>query len=186
MGVPKQVLPFGGTTMVGEVVDAALQSQVADVVVVTGFHHREVEDAVGPSVRIAHNPDAASGNMSSLLVGLDAAGHVDGVVILLSDMPEVTSDTIDALVEGVVERGARAGWAEYTTGTAHPVALTAESFPEIRRLRGPKALWSFLDSLGEGEVYALSVAGPKPIDVNTEGDYEELIRRVQGRSQHLR
>ncbi len=182
MGEPKQVLPFGDTTMIGAVVDAASRSRLQDLVVVTGFHHRRVEAAVGDRVRIARNPDPGRGNMSSLLVGLDAAGDVDGVVVLLSDMPQVSTGVIDGLIDGISSTGAAAGWVAYADGRGHPVALARAILPDVRRLEGPKALWSFLEGLDPEDVFVLRVGTDKPTDVNTREDYEEALTKRESRT----
>ncbi len=183
MGSPKQVLTYGDTTMVGAVVDTARRSRVADVIVVTGFHGEQVEPAVGSRARIVHNANAVSGNMSSLVVGLDAVAGTDGVIVLLSDMPQVTPDVIDTLIDAMSEHGERAGWIEYSDGPGHPVALAAASFDEVRHLRGPKALWRYLEALESSDVAVAKVETPKPTDVNTQEDYERVTRSVPTREQ---
>ena len=180
METPKQVLPFRDTTMVGAVVRAAERSLAVDILVVTGFHREEVEAAVGTSVRLVHNPQARSGNMSSLIAGLDAVGDVDGVVVLLSDMPQVSSVVIDAVITGMSTSGARAGWVQYTDAGGHPVALSAASFADVRALVGPKALWRYLEALDASDVFAARVESDKPVDVNTSADYERVIRSRPG------
>jgi molybdenum cofactor cytidylyltransferase len=180
MGVPKQVLPLGDTTMVGAVVRAAERSMAVDVLVVTGFHREEVEAAVGSSARLVHNEAATSGNMSSLLVGLDAAGDVDGIVVLLSDIPQVRPDVIDAVITGTSTSGALVGWVEYVDAPGHPVALTAGSYADIRTLEGPKALWRYLVSRDPSDVFKARIGSTKPIDVNTSADYQRVIRSYAG------
>jgi len=180
MGTAKQVLPYGSKTLVGAVVDEANRSVVQDVVVVTGFHSTQVAAAVGTSARIVHNPDAAAGNMSSLVIGIDDVAEVDGVVVLLSDMPQVTSHTIDALVSGVVDTGAVAGWVEYANGEGHPVVLSVSTFEIVRTLTGPKALWRYLESLDPGSLFVFTLDSPRPIDINTQDDYYAATRDLQG------
>ncbi len=185
MGAPKPVLPLGSRTMVEAVIDAANAAGLAPVVVVTGFHDRAVSEAVGGAAVVVHNPRAASGNLSSLLVGIDAVDRVDGVIILLADQPQVTATVINDLSNGLLVSGRVAGWVEYSDGRGHPVLLAASAFGDVQRLEGQKPLWAFLDSLREDQAFVLRVDGPKPIDVNTREDYERVTRwvRDQGRSQ---
>lgn len=182
MGVIKQVLPYGSSTLIGTVVETARDSILDDVVVVTGFHSAEVAAAVGNVARIVYNPDAASGNMSSLVSGIDAAPDTVGVVVLLSDTPQVLPSTIDALVAGVVESGSVAGWVSYSDGKGHPIVLCASTFGFVRTLEGPKALWRYLESLDSDALFVLSVDSARPIDINTEDDYAVAIRDLEGRA----
>jgi molybdenum cofactor cytidylyltransferase len=165
--------------MVGSVLATGSASGLEPIVVVSGFHSDQVSAAVGDSAVIAHNEHPELGNMSSLLVGIDAIGDVDGVVVLLADMPRIQSDVIADLVDGVARSGARCGWVEYANGRGHPIVLSRAVFDEVRQLTGTKALWPFLSALPDSDVVALHVSSPKPIDVNTPADYHRAQIETQ-------
>jgi molybdenum cofactor cytidylyltransferase len=181
MGRPKPALAFGSSTMVGAVVDAAETAELAPVVVVTGFHELEVSGAVGSVARVVHNPDPGAGNVSSLLVGMDACGDVDGIVLLLGDMPGVNWELIRQLAEGMTESGSRAGWVEYRNGRGHPLALARSVFGDVQSLRGPKALWPFLSSMEPADACVVRSDEPRPLDVNTPDDYRRLTGQPEAR-----
>ena len=174
MGVAKPAMPFGDTTLVGSVIAVARDADLDPIVVVTGFHGDEVAAAVGDSAGIVRNPDPGRGNMSSLLVGLDAVGESDVVVVLLADMPLVKAPTIEALCTGLLESGAVCGWTRYTDGRGHPIAFTPAGIDAIDALSGTKALWPWFDSLGDDERYELVVNDVRPLDINTAHDYQLL------------
>ncbi len=176
MGSPKPTLAYGRTTMVGAAVSAANTAELAPVIVVTGFHGDVVSKAVGGSAQVVHNPHPESGNLSSLLVGLDAAGDVDGAIVLLADMPEVRSEVIADLAVGLIASGGRSGWVEYADGRGHPIALARRTFEDVRTLTGPRPLWPYLASLSEGDRFVLQIDTPQPINVNTPEDYERVTR----------
>ncbi|MCL1602137.1 MAG: NTP transferase domain-containing protein [Actinomycetia bacterium] len=178
MGRPKPALPYGSTTMVGAVVASADEAELSPVIVVTGFHEGPVAAAVGGSAHIANNLNPERGNVSSLLVGLDALDDPVGVVLLLADMPEVRVDVISSLLDGMSASAFKAGWVEYRDGRGHPIALSVSSFDDVRALRGSKALWPFLSSLSEEDTFVVRVDEPTPTDVNTPQDYERLRRRA--------
>ncbi len=180
MGVPKPALPYGSTTMVGSVIGTGRAAGLDPIIVVTGFHSRDVVEAVGDSAGIAHNAEPELGNMSSLLIGMDAVGDADGVVVLLSDMPGVQSDVVAALVNGVVRSGARCGWTDYVNGRGHPIALSRSVFDDIRTLTGTKALWPFFSALDDSDVFALGVNARSPTDVNTQADYNRAKKKNPG------
>lgn len=180
MGVAKQVLPYRSTTMVGAVVDTARDAGLAPVVVVTGFHERAVAVAVGDDALLAHNPNAATGNISSLLVGLNQVGDTDGVVVLLADMPEVDTGVVVRLADGMVGSDDLAGWVEYANGRAHPIALAKSVFDDVRKLTGPKAIWPFLSSIPEENAFVVQVDVPRPTDVNTPVEYERITKLSTG------
>jgi molybdenum cofactor cytidylyltransferase len=174
MGVAKPAMPFGEGTMVGAVIDIATSAGLDPVVVVTGFHGEAVEAAVDGSAEIVRNPDPGRGNMSSLMVGLDAVGDTDVTVVLLSDMPLVEVSTIDALCQGLLGSGAICGWTRYKDGRGHPIAFTRAGVEAISGLTGTKALWPWFDSLSDDERYEQVADGTRPLDVNSPDDYDDL------------
>jgi molybdenum cofactor cytidylyltransferase len=96
----KLVETLGSKPLVAYPVDAALASNAAEVVVVTGNEPARVEAALaGRDVRVVHNPDFAQGLASSLKAGVRALGDdVDGAVICLGDMPRITAQHLDRLI----------------------------------------------------------------------------------------
>ena len=174
MGIAKPAMPFGDSTMVGAVIATARDAGLDPVIVVAGFHGNEVAEAVDDAARIVYNPDPGRGNMSSLLVGLDAIGDVDAVVVLLSDMPLVEASTLEALCRGLVDSGAVCGWTRYTDGRGHPVAFTPSGVEAIGGLSGTKALWPWFDSLDGPERFELVIDATVPSDINTPADYDNL------------
>ena len=164
--------------MVEAVVNAAVAADLAPVIVVTGFHDRVVVDAVGAPARVVHNPHPELGNLSSLVVGLDALGEVGGVVVVPADMPGLQSDAVAGLADGMGVSGCRGGWVEYSDGRGHPIALARSEFDVVRTLAGPRPLWPFLSSLSEKDAFILHMDTPGPIDVNTPEDYESVTRSL--------
>jgi molybdenum cofactor cytidylyltransferase len=174
MGVAKPAMPFGDSTMVGAVIDIARSASLDPVVVVTGFHKEAVEAAVGDSADTVPNPNPGRGNMSSLLVGVDAVGDADVTVVLLSDMPLVEVSTIDALCQGLLGSGAICGWTRYKDGRGHPIAFTRAGVEAIGGLSGTKALWPWFDALEDDERYETVVNDVRPPDINTPDDYHNM------------
>ena len=99
-GVNKLVADIDGTPMVARIADTALASSAAPVVVVTGHEPERVRAALGErDFTVVHNPDYAAGLSTSLKRGLDAlADDVDGALICLGDMPDVTPAHLDKLI----------------------------------------------------------------------------------------
>jgi molybdenum cofactor cytidylyltransferase len=101
MGGPnKLLLPLSGKPMVRHVVEAALASRAAPVVVVLGHQQHEVRQALrGLKIHFVVNPDHAAGLSTSLRAGLDALPtDTAGAIVCLGDMPRVTTGLIDRLV----------------------------------------------------------------------------------------
>lgn len=174
MGRPKQLLPYGDTTVLGSVIAAARRSQLERVILVLGAYGDEVEAAVDATdVAVVHNPEPERGNLSSLLVAVAEAG--DGpVLLLMGDMPGVTSAVIDAHLTAWEESPAWMRITEYRDGRGHPFVLSPEFVAGLSDLEGPKPLWSLAQARA---TEVLVVPHAMPVDIDTPQDYGEAQAR---------
>ena len=98
--VNKLVADIDGTPMVARVADAVLASAADPVVVALGHEADRLRAALaGRDLTIVHNPDYAAGLSTTLKRALAALpADIDGAVICLGDMPNVTAGHIDRLI----------------------------------------------------------------------------------------
>lgn len=92
-----------GKPLVAHAADAALGSAAMGTIVVTGHESDRIREALaGRPLRFVHNPDYPDGLSASLRHGILAlppeASHA---LILLADMPKLTSAMIDRMIETV-------------------------------------------------------------------------------------
>lgn len=178
LGRPKQTLAFGDRTLVAHVVADVEASQLDRVVVVLGGAAPAVEASLPPGrAELAHNDDYPSGCAASLLAGLDAAGDCDAVVMVLGDMPGVTAEVIDAVVDAWRRHPTWAAVTRYRDDVGHPFVFSADAFATLRALHGDKAVWKIVDREPVARVARLSVDRDRPIDIDTWDDYVEVCRR---------
>jgi molybdenum cofactor cytidylyltransferase len=78
MGCFKLTLPWGGRTVIGQVVATLEAAGVGEIIVVTGHRADEVAAALGgTTAHLVHNPDYAAGEMlSSIKIGVRAVAEV--------------------------------------------------------------------------------------------------------------
>jgi len=175
-GAPKQLLPFGDTTLLGQVVGNANSSALDRVVVVLGRASEELRDSVAfGRARVVDNTAYGTGCASSLLAGMDAAGEgCEALMLLLGDQPGVRSEFIDlALSEWRRERS----WASVTSyrgEPGHPFIFSWEAFGELRGLHGDKAVWKLIEAYPE-RVHEIELDAALPPDVDTPKDYEQAL-----------
>jgi molybdenum cofactor cytidylyltransferase len=140
MGGPNKLLAeIGGRPLVRIAVEEALASRARPVIVVTGHQRDKVEAAIeGLDVRRVHNPDFAEGLSTSVTTGLAAVpDDVDGAIICLGDMPQVTAPLIDKLVAAFdPERGALVVVPTIDGKRGNPVVWARRFFPELMALDG--------------------------------------------------
>jgi molybdenum cofactor cytidylyltransferase len=109
------------------------------VVVVTGNAAADLERALaGLKIAIVNNSDYATGLSSSLKCGLRAVpGICDGAMVLLADMPGVTSALIDKLIAAFDPAAGRGICLATRLGKrGNPVLWARRFFPEIEALEG--------------------------------------------------
>ncbi len=177
MGTPKQLLAYRGGTLLSHSLAAAESSRLDPVIVVLGAAAVEIEASLRPTrAVVVRNLDYHEGNLSSLRVGVEAAGDVDAVVVLLGDMPDVGAALIDVVVAAWLDDPHPIAVTEYRDGSGHPLVLGAGTLARLGELRPPNALWRLLESAPPGDVLRVPADRDRPIDVDTPADYERLTR----------
>lgn len=173
--LPKQLLDLDGNPMVAVSVHNAEESALDRVVVVTGHRGEEVSDAVrGGRAVVVHNPAYRGGNMTSFRCGYSALPGCDAYVILLADMPGVTTSIVDRVVSYWEKKQPWAAVVAYNDRTAHPLLLSAAAMRQAADMDGAKGVWRFLNSAEPGLVAEIRISQPMPTDVNTIDDVEAL------------
>jgi molybdenum cofactor cytidylyltransferase len=179
----KLAAPLAGKPLVRHAAEAALASLARPIVVVTG-HGRDVVEAAlaGLDVRFAHNPDYQQGLASSLKTGIAALpGNVAGALILLGDMPAVTSALIDRLIAAFGERPDALAAAPIVDGRrGNPALLARALFPSIAALSGDEGARKLLDNAEPGRVIGLHISGIGAVlDVDTPQSLAEARRLLE-------
>ena len=138
----------------------------------------------GIPIRWAINRDADQGMSTTIRAGITALpAHVEAAIIALGDQPLVDRHVVEALAARWREGGALAVQPCYEDGRGHPVLFDASLFPAFHALEGDVGARAVLDSAGDA-LALLSVAGPRPIDVDTPDALDivaaTLARRAPG------
>ncbi len=195
MGRFKLTLPWGETTVIGQVVGTLQAAGLDQIVVVTGHRADEVRAALaGTSASLVHNPDYAAGEMLSSIqaglraVDLSAAGAdrlsgVNGgsaasdatpppaVLLCLGDQPQMETATVQA----VLAAGAGDGWSRivipsYRMRAGHPILLPRWLWPEILACTG--TLRDVMAAHRDADTRYLTLDTPTILaDLDTPADY---------------
>lgn len=137
-GQVKQLLTWRGKPLVRHVSETALDAGLSPVVVVTGAAGEQVAAAVTDlPVQVVYNPAWASGQSSSLRVGLQALPPECGAAIfLLADQPQVPVTLLQALVEQHRQERAPVLAPLVRGRRATPVLFDRVTFPALMTLQG--------------------------------------------------
>lgn len=195
-GSPKQLLPFGDTTLLGQVARNANASKLDEVVVVLGRASEELRDSVDfGRAKVVENTAYGAGCASSLLAGMDAAGEeCEAIVLLLGDQPGVRTEFVDRAIAEWRRERPWASVASYidarkpeTRGETipdsrraeraklgHPFIFDRGAFGDLRSLHGDKAVWKLIEAYPE-RISRIEIEAELPPDVDTPEDYEVAL-----------
>lgn len=183
MGFPKALLQTpAGRPFVASIARTCAAAGITDIVVVTGRDHDRIAEALAHerlpvSPRIVRNPDPSRGQLSSLLIGLDAMpADAPAVAVTLVDVPLLTAETVRLVIsewqrtQAPIVRPARGD------RHGHPVVFDRRLFQELRNAPldvGAKAVVrAHADEIVNVQVTDAGCL----VDVDTPRDYEALGR----------
>ncbi|MGH7092938.1 MAG: NTP transferase domain-containing protein [Stellaceae bacterium] len=140
MGGPNKMLAeIDSVPMVARVAQRLLSSRARPIIAVLGSQGDAVDAALGklPIERV-RNPDFADGLSTSLKCGLAALpADVDGAMICLGDMPQITGRDLDRLIAAFNPLEGRAIIVPVRRGKrGNPVLWASRFFPEMAALAG--------------------------------------------------
>ncbi|MCM3870064.1 MAG: nucleotidyltransferase family protein [Pyrinomonadaceae bacterium] len=175
-GQPKQLLPFGGTTLLGWVVAQAERATGLDeLVVVLGRaadQIRQCVDFVG--ARVVENPVFEEGCASSYRAGIAALNsQSEAIMIILGDQPGIESEIIDRAAAEWRQGEAQIALCSYRGRKGHPMIFARPLFDQLVGLHGDKAAWKLVDA-NPDLVQEIQFDLPFPDDINTPSDFERL------------
>jgi molybdenum cofactor cytidylyltransferase len=182
LGTPKQLIPWGSSTLLQHVIGSIAATRVDATWVVLGASLDEILKEVDfHDAGIVENPEWEEGIASSLRVGLDAIAReseADAVLVVLADQPNVDPDVIESILERYESTGASAVVPKYRYQRGNPVLIDRSLWTRIMSLEGDQGARTLLQAHPEWveEVWFPSVM---PKDIDTERDLDEL-RQARG------
>jgi molybdenum cofactor cytidylyltransferase len=111
VGPNKLLQDIGGKTLIQHTFSQLSDSGVDDLIVVTGRDAEQVQlSIVNCQLSIptfVFNSNFEKGMTTSIQTGLKWVGDADAVMVCLSDMPELTTDLYNQMIEAFKEQGGR-------------------------------------------------------------------------------
>ena len=180
LGRPKQLEPWGRTTLLGHVLDQVRRFPVDEIWVVLGADADRVLETVDlEGVGIVENPEWQEGIASSLRAGLDALTRLskaDAVLLVIGDQPEVDPHVVERLVAEYRKHHGPVVVPKYRYTWGNPVLVDRSLWTRLMSLEGDEGARRLFQAHPEWvrEVWFESLP---PRDVDTEADVEELRPR---------
>jgi len=167
------LLPWGGTTVLGKVIEIIKAAGIQDIVVVTGGAREQVEAIVGESARVAFNAEYSSSEMlSSIQRGLGAVKpEAQAALICLGDQPQVEVRSVQVILQEYESTGASLIVPSYQMKRGHPWLVGRKLWHEIFEMKSPESPREFLNRHAK-EIKYINVDTPSVLaDLDTPEDY---------------
>jgi molybdenum cofactor cytidylyltransferase len=180
MGEPKQLLPFGRSTVIETVVQSVISSSVDKTLVVLGAARDRVEAVLKKfEVELTVNPDFAAGMLSSVQWGIRHLPQTArAALVFLADQPWVSAETANLVIDEYRRTGKGLVLPTHAGSDGHPLLVDLGKYrAEIDRLSPQVGLRQLL-SLHPEDISRFEVEDPNiSRDLDTPGDYEASASR---------
>ena len=178
MGQPKMLLPWGRTTVLGQVLTTFRESGIEDILVITGGAHEQVEQIVNHhKCRSVFNKNFESGEMlSSLQSGIKAQSRqVRATLVGLGDQPQIQVRSVVSICEAFRERNSKLIVPSYQRRRGHPWLIERSLWQELLGLKFPQPPRDLLNKHA-GEIDYVEVNTPTILaDLDTPEDYQTSL-----------
>jgi molybdenum cofactor cytidylyltransferase len=132
MGTPKQLLPFGGRTILERVVDTLLTAGVGQVIVVLGHLADRVRTVLGDRpVQAVVNAAYRRGMLTSVKCGVQAIStDHNAVLFALGDQPQIDSAVVGEVISAYRTGDAGIVIPRYNGKKGHPIIINLPRYRE--------------------------------------------------------
>jgi molybdenum cofactor cytidylyltransferase len=131
MGESKQLLPWKGKTLLTHSITTALESRAGKVYVVLAKDQKLVADL---PVSVVINSVWERGIGSSIKAGLNEAKEDEAVLIMVGDMPFVTSQHLNNLIEHYAKTKSAVVASKYLETIGVPALFDKKVFDELLKI----------------------------------------------------
>ncbi len=141
LGYPKQLVDFKGIPLLQHSIEVAESLEFDARILVLGAKEEQINKKINcGNFKVVINENWEEGMSSSLRKGiseaLKAEKELDHILMLLSDQPLITKDTLQELIRVHMENNKQATFSEYAGEPGVPAIFSREIFSELKKLKG--------------------------------------------------
>lgn len=181
MRQPKQLLPWGDTTLLGHAIKVAQDSVAQDVYVVLGAHAQTIQEQLDLShIKCILNNDWKKGLGTSIACAVQHLAHAqkayDGLLFMLGDQPLIDTQVLNTMIRTFSEGEKGMVATKYPQGNGTPVLFCKKYFGALMELNGDKGAKEIIAN--NDDVIALALDG-KVTDLDTYAAYKQLKQQLK-------
>ena len=184
-GRPKQLLRLKDKYLIEWVLDAALNSTLSKIVLVLGYSHQKILQALGKKSQhsklyIKVNPKYSEGQSHSLRIGLSKVkDDFSAVIFLLGDQPMLNSATINTLLERFWSSDKDICVPAYRGKRKTPTVFGRRFYSQLMGIKGDRGARQLIDA-NPDQVLTVEMDDPLCFfDVDTQQDFENLKKKLE-------
>jgi len=182
MGQPKLLLPWCGSTVIGQIISQWRELGAAQIVIVLRAEDAplavELDRLHFPKANRIENPQPERGMFSSIGCAANWAGWQKGIArwaIVLGDQPHLQMETLTRLAEFSTQHAEAVCLPVHNGRVAHPVILPRSSFAGLKATRA-NTLKEYLMLTADEIIHQRCVLNDSglTLDMDTPEDYQNL------------
>lgn len=178
MGEPKQLLPWGASTVIATVAGNLLAAGAQPVICVTGHQHAQIGDALATlPVQLVYNVAyAATEMLTSYQLGLQtlATTNCCGALLALGDQPHLTVAVLQTIMRQIQATPDRLVIPSHNQRRGHPIYLPRGLWAELLALDETASLRTVIAQHTNEIVYAVVDTAAILRDMDTPAEYQAL------------
>ena len=187
LGQPKQLLRLKDKYLIEWVLDAALNSRLSKIVLVLGYSHQKILQALDKKSQhsklyIKVNPQYREGQSHSLRTGLSTVkDDFAAVIFLLGDQPLLNSATINTLLKKFWSTDKDICVPTYRGKRKTPAVFGRRFYRQLMDIKGDRGARQLIDA-NPDQVQTVEMQDPLYFfDVDTQKDFESLLCKIGNR-----
>jgi molybdenum cofactor cytidylyltransferase len=181
MRFPKMLLPFKGTTIIEQVIENVINSQVDETVVVLGAEKDEIEKlAVKWKVNHCYNEAYKEGMLSSVKCGFSFLPRdFEAVLVFPGDQPMINPEITDKIISAYRTTGKGIVVPAFSGRRGHPLLISSSYRDEIDLLDPEEGLRElarkYSDDVFEVDANTADILK----DIDTQDDYLNELKQIK-------
>jgi len=183
MGSPKQLLPWGDTTLLNHAIAQAQKTGVPEVFMVLGAHADKIGKSIeSPTAEILIHEEWDAGLGSSIAYGIQHitknTTQLDAVLIMLADQPEVDTEYLNSMIKRFKPGKKQIIASNYSDQLGVPAIFDASYFEKLAQLSGDTGAQQ---TIKEHAAFVTACSSAKDIvDIDTMKTYKVLFKEHFG------